>query len=222
MIVIKRIIKPVYFLVLRIFFPKIYETRCVSGSITLKNIFFQKILGINRQAYWPMHFTSVVQGAKNIYVGIGSTPGFGPGCYIQGIGRIYIGNYVLVAPNVGIISANHDIYDHSKHVKDTAVIIGDYSWIGMNSVILPNVVLGEFTIVAAGSVVTKSFQDGYCIIAGNPARIIKKLDKDKCVRYKNKYEYYGFYRKEEFEKKYPSVENYFNNTWAPLKTRLSF
>ena len=48
----------------------------------------------------------------------------------------------------------------------------------MNTMILTGVELGDNTIVGAGSVVTKSFTDGYCVIAGNPAKIVKKLDKD--------------------------------------------
>ena len=58
------------------------------------------------------------------------------------------------------------------------IIIGQGCWIGMNSVILPGVVLGEKTIVGAGSVVTKSFLEGYCVIAGNPAKKIKDLNKN--------------------------------------------
>ena len=49
----------------------------------------------------------------------------------------------------------------------------------MNSVILPGVVLGDHTVVGAGSIVTKSFEDGYCVIAGNPAKVIRTLDKEK-------------------------------------------
>jgi len=45
----------------------------------------------------------------------------------------------------------------------------------MGSIILPNVVIGDHTTVAAGAIVTKSFPEGYCIIGGNPAKIIKKL-----------------------------------------------
>ncbi|MNL61911.1 putative acetyltransferase [compost metagenome] len=49
--------------------------------------------------------------------------------------------------------------------------------------VLPGVQLGEFTIVGAGAVVTKSFTEGYCVIAGNPARVIKSLDKEKCLAF---------------------------------------
>lgn len=52
------------------------------------------------------------------------------------------------------------------------IVIGTYSFIGSNSTILPNVILGPKTIVAAGSVVTKSFPDGGVVIGGNPAKVI--------------------------------------------------
>ena len=45
----------------------------------------------------------------------------------------------------------------------------------MNSVILPGIVLGNHTIVGAGSIVTKSFPEGNCVIAGNPAKKIRDL-----------------------------------------------
>nr|WP_283244199.1 DapH/DapD/GlmU-related protein [Luoshenia tenuis] len=55
-------------------------------------------------------------------------------------------------------------------------MLGEKCWIGMNSVVLPGVTLGPHTVVGAGAVVTKSFPEGYCVIAGNPARMIRKLD----------------------------------------------
>lgn len=149
--------------------------------------------------YWPVHKNSEVTHPYNIFVGINSNPGTRPGCYIQGNGGIYIGNYVQFASNVGIISANHDIYDQRKHTKNK-VIIGDYSWIGQGVIILPGVELGPRTIVGAGSVVTKSFSEGYCIIAGNPAKVIKNINKDEVIYPIAASEYYGFVPKEKFER----------------------
>ena len=110
---------------------------------------------------------------------------------------IYIGDYTIIAPNVGIISANHDLYDYRTHNKGV-VKIGNYCWIGMNAVIMPNIELGDHTIVAAGSVVTDSFPEGYCVIAGNPAKCVRKLRKEECVKYRNPHEYYGYIKKNKF------------------------
>jgi len=160
--------------------------------------FFQKILGFNRRAYWPVHFTSRVGNPQNILIGKGSRPGFSPGCYIQGIGKIKIGKYVFIAPNVGIISANHSIYDLRKH-NLSSIEIRDYCWIGMNSVILPGVKLGPHVVVAANSVVRDSFEEGYCIIAGNPARKVKDIDKGKVVDFDYPQERIGYIKYEKFE-----------------------
>jgi acetyltransferase-like isoleucine patch superfamily enzyme len=90
-------------------------------------------------------------------------------------GHITLGHGCYLAPNVGIITANHDPLNPDKHLDAQDVVIGDGCWIGMNSVILPGVVLGPKTVVGAGSVVTKPFVDGHAVIAGSPARLIKSL-----------------------------------------------
>ena len=176
---------------------KIKETQDTQTPITFRLWFFQKVLGFNRHVYWPVHFTSTVSHSHNIYAGIDTSPGYSHGCYIQGIGKVYIGDYTQVAPNVGIISANHNLVDSRVHQKGE-VYIGKYCWLGMNSVILPNVTLGDFTIVGAGSVVTKSFPDGHCVIAGNPAKIIKILNNSECKPFNNRYEYNGYYKHDFF------------------------
>lgn len=53
------------------------------------------------------------------------------------------------------------------------VIIGNNVWIGDKATILPNVSIGNGAIIAANSVVTKDVPE-YCIVAGNPAKIIKQ------------------------------------------------
>jgi acetyltransferase-like isoleucine patch superfamily enzyme len=146
-----------------------------------------------------VHHSSIVINYRNIHAGIETCPGYMPGCYIQGIGKIFIGDYTQIAANVGIITANHDLYDNRKHGVASTIKIGEYCWIGMNSVILPSVELGDFTIVAAGSIVTKSFPEGHCVISGNPARVIKSLQKEKCIRHRSQYEYHGYIKKSMFE-----------------------
>lgn len=153
----------------------------------------------DKSCYWPTYKDEELTHPLNMFVGINSKVGIRPGDYIQGNGGLVVGKYVAIAGNVGIISGNHDVYDHSKHV-DKEIRIGDYCWIGMNSMVLPGVILGPRTIVGAGSIVTKSFPDGYCVIGGNPARLIHELDKSKFVPEKREAEYYGYIPKNKFRK----------------------
>lgn len=149
----------------------------------VRAIFRQKILGFNRNIPWPVSPFIVITNPENIvfhHDDLNNFQGFGN--YFQNFaGKIIIGKGSYIAPNAGIITANHDPYNLDKHAEGKDVVLGKSCWIGMNSVILPGVVLGDHTIVGAGSVVTKSFSEGYCVIAGNPARIIKYLDKEKFI-----------------------------------------
>lgn len=176
----------------------IIETRETQTPVTLPMWFLQKVVGFNRHAYWPVHFTSKVGNVANIYAGIDTAPGWSPGCYIQGGGKTVIGDYTQIGPNVGIISSNHDHYDSRHHIPGE-VSIGKYCWIGMGAVLLPGTVLGDFTVVGAGTIVTKQFPDGYCVLAGNPARLVKLLDRDKCVPFRNSHEYHGYIPARQFE-----------------------
>lgn len=96
------------------------------------------------------------------------------GCFYQARNGIIFGNNVIWGDNIGIISANHKKEDYSKYDKERCIEIDNNVWIGMNAIILPNVHLGNNVIVGAGAVVTKSFPDNV-VIAGNPAKIIRRL-----------------------------------------------
>lgn len=190
-----------YLLLIRLpYFRFLRETtdyQCRAGFGTW---FRHKILnrGGNRKTYWPVSPSSTVTNPENILAGVDTCPGLMGGCYIQGIGKIYIGDYTQIASNVVIISANHDLYDTRKHIPGE-VHIGKYCWLGANVSVMPNVTLGDFTIVGAGSVVTKSFPAGHCVIAGNPAKVIKELEPGKCIPFKNKVEYNGYIRSDKFD-----------------------
>ncbi len=142
---------------------------------------FNRILGINRNIPWPTSSKCIISNSQNIIFHEDSINIFQSfGCYFQNHkGIIDIGKNVHIAPNVGIITTNHDIYDLENHIDGKDVVISDNCWVGMNSVILPGVILGPHTIVGAGSVVTHSFADGFVVIGGNPARVLYHLDKSK-------------------------------------------
>lgn len=174
----------------------VYETKGSSAPITLRNLLLQKILGFNRFIPWPVHRSSRIFGIRWIKLGVNTAPGGAHGCYIfaKEDSPIEIGDYTIVAPNVGIAGFNHDIYDISRFEGKGGVKIGRYCWLGMNAVVLPGVNLGDHTIVAAGAVVTKSFPDGYCVLGGNPARKLRDIERDKVVEHKHPYEYIGYRR----------------------------
>lgn len=131
----------------------------------------------NQKVCWPVSPQVTVVNPDNIVFDPDDLNNFQSyGIYFQAIGRIVIGKGTWIAPNVGLITANHSISDLNKHDSPKDIILGSNCWIGMNTVILPGVILGDHTIVGAGSVVTKSFQEGNCVIAGNPAKVIRYLD----------------------------------------------
>jgi len=140
----------------------------------------RKRTGNNLQARYPVSQSSIVVWPQNIEFHPDDLNNFQSfGQYYQAIGKITIGRGTYIAPNVGLITSNHDLNNLDNHLPPKPITLGERCWIGMNSVILPGVTLGEGTIVGAGSVVTKSFPEGQCIIAGNPAKMIRKLESEK-------------------------------------------
>lgn len=108
----------------------------------------------------------------HVRVGIGNTI----------IGPVTIANHVQIAQHVLVTGMNHNYEDFETQKLGSGdeineVHIGEYVWIGANSVILPGVKIGRRAVVGAGSVVTKDIPP-YCVAVGNPARIIKKYNEE--------------------------------------------
>lgn len=157
----------------------------------LINLIFKKILFLYKNDFL-LHFTSRVNSPNKIEIlnwdsnhTVHLSLASSSGCYYQAINGIRFGEGTLWAPNVSFISSNHDFKDLKKHTKNDPISIGNQVWIGANSVLLPSINIGDYCVIGAGSVVTKSFP-AYSIIAGNPAKIIgyrckkclTKLDKE--------------------------------------------
>jgi len=154
-----------------------FENSTVGLKWAFKGILWQKIFGINRHIPWPVSPFIEISKSTNILFDPDDLNNFqGKGNYFQNFnGKIHIGKGTYIAMNVGIITSNHNVDNLDDHMPGQDVIIGASCWLGMNSIILPGITLGEKTIVGAGSVVTKSFPEGHCIIVGNPAKLSRKL-----------------------------------------------
>ncbi len=106
---------------------------------------------------------------------IGSGSGLGVNCSVHG--PLKIGENVMMGPDVTILTHTHNIERtdipmgrQGSVVKEVSV--GDDVWIGMRSIIMPGVRIGNGVVIGAGAVVTKDVPD-FAIVGGVPAKIIR-------------------------------------------------
>jgi acetyltransferase-like isoleucine patch superfamily enzyme len=93
-------------------------------------------------------------------------------------GKIRIGDHVRIAPRAMIVATNHEFADRRRLIKhqgfvNADVAIGDDVWIGAQAIVLPGTSIGNGSVIAAGSVVTKDVAD-YSVVAGVPGKVIAK------------------------------------------------
>ena len=108
-------------------------------------------------------------------ISIGSGSGIGVNCRIHG--PLQIGDNVMMGPDVVILTHTHniertDIPMGSQGSRVAKVVIGNDVWIGMRSIIMPGVKIGNGVVIGAGAVVTKDIPD-YAVVGGVPAKIIR-------------------------------------------------
>lgn len=96
-------------------------------------------------------------------------------CEFMDRGGITIGNNVLIAPKVNLITIGHPLNPTDRRATYTAPItIQNGVWIGAGASIIPGVTIGENSVVATGAVVTKDVPPN-TVVAGIPAKIIKNI-----------------------------------------------
>ena len=155
----------------------------IGDNVTLKSSFLSNLVGLYSR-------TIIVTRAPDAEIIIGNNVGIS-GAPIYARSRIEIGENTCIGGNTKIldndfhpieaVTRNRLLNDSnggdSDLVPSKPIKIGKNCFIGCNSIILKGTVLGDGCVVGAGAVVSGKFEDN-CVIAGNPARVIKRLKEE--------------------------------------------
>ncbi|PQA77836.1 DapH/DapD/GlmU-related protein [Rhodoferax sp. TS-BS-61-7] len=147
----------------------------IGNASTICSSSFYTALGVNH----PTVIRTLREGACIV---IGDHTGISGGSICSAL-SVKIGHRCLIGANVTISDSDfHPSRSKERRyttnqdaIASSPVEIGDNVFIGANSIILKGVTIGENSVIGAGSVVTKSIPSN-CVVAGNPARVIKLLD----------------------------------------------
>ena len=140
-----------------------------------QRVILQELLGAFGEGslIWPPYYCSY---GKNTYIGDNVFINYM--CTILDNNTVRIGNHAMIGPNVQIYTAAHDIQAETRiqgWEVAKAIEIEENVWIGGGAIILPGVSIGRNSVVGAGSVVTRSVPSN-TVVAGNPARVIRKIE----------------------------------------------
>lgn len=152
----------------------------IGNNVTIKSSFLSNLVGLYNR-------TIIVTRAAGAVVEIGDNVGIS-GATIYARKGIYIGENTCIGGNCKILDNDFhpiDMEDRIKLLSDVhggdsnlipskEIHIGRNCFLGCNSIILKGTVLGDGCVVGAGAVVTGKFDDN-CVIAGNPAKVVKRL-----------------------------------------------
>lgn len=154
-----------------IFFKILPDTRLY----TLKNSLL-RLLGFNIHQSARLVSSVKISGICELEVGKDTFIGHDVSFY--GNGSFILGDNVDIAPQVKLLTGSHKIDQLPKRAAGTGynsyIKIGNGTWVGAGSIILPGVTIGEGSIIAAGSVVNTDVES-FSLYVGNPARFKKKL-----------------------------------------------
>jgi len=143
----------------------------IDPSTSFNNVYIKDNVKIAKRC-------SIFGGPDNL-LEIGTDSYVGMNTLINGFAaKVTIGTNVSIAQNVNIMADSGPNASKKMQqlfpIEKGAIHIGAHCWIGANAIIMPNVELGEFSIVAANSYVNRSFPK-YSVVGGSPAKLIRKL-----------------------------------------------
>lgn len=143
-----------------------------------KNFWYKK-LGVNLKKNSRLSLdVKVIGNYNNLH--LDENAEINTGCFLIAKDIISLGKNSTLAYNVSVLTSANPNGPHNKLSRvypkiQAPVLIGSDTWVGASAIILPGVTIGDYCVIAAGSVVNKDVPD-YSVVAGVPAKIIKKLN----------------------------------------------
>lgn len=158
------------------------------NGITLKKIAKKLCRSISKSSFIPntVRIYFLRRAGVNIGDEVVINEGFTLACDIGYESNLTIEDRVAFGPNVTVVVTSHPNNSRLREYKDVYpfmevfgnISINHGAWIGAGAIILPNVTIGEHSVIGAGAVVTKDIPP-YAVVAGVPAKVIKKLQPKK-------------------------------------------
>ena len=144
----------------------------VHGCDEIRALFSQltgQRVGEDFQLWTPFYtdFGKNIRVGKNVFIN--------HACTFMDRGGIVLGDGVFIGQKVCLITENHGIEPSQRRtITSKPIVLCDHVWVGAGAVILPDVTVGENSVVGAGAVVTKDVPANM-VVAGNPAKVIRKI-----------------------------------------------
>lgn len=145
-------------------------------SRTKVNALFSRLTGVDVDESFELLPPFYTDFGKNIRVG--KRVFINHCCEFMDRGGIAIGDDVLIAPKVNLITISHPLNPLERRATYTApIVIENGVWIGATATVMPGVTIGKNSVVAAGAVVTKDVPSN-TVVGGIPAKVISKIETD--------------------------------------------
>ena len=126
-------------------------------------------------------------GGHHLHFGKGIYANFGLTCVDDT--HIYVGDYTKFGPNVVLATAGHPILPELRErgtQYNVSIRIGRCCWLGAGVIVLPGVTIGDYSVIGAGSVVTKDIPSGV-VAVGNPCKVLRHIgEKDREYYFKDR------------------------------------
>lgn len=158
-------------------FDKNFELNHLKPTDPYRKEMIEKIIGYypeNLELLSPFYcdYGENIHLGKNVFININN--------YFMDCADITIGDNVFIGPSCGFYTASHPL-DYKRRnqglEKALPITVGDNCWFGANVSVMPGVTIGSGCVMAAGAVVTKNVPDN-SLVAGVPAKVIRKIDND--------------------------------------------